>query len=205
MNDFSRHPLPGIIIFGLFVVLATLILYFIPKGAEVVFFHKTHKTLTDQLMLWITRLAEWPVLIPMMLLIFVKKGKKRVFVAGLSLILLSFFVQALKHTLPEFPRPVQSFQSLGILSLPAWDLYHHHSFPSGHTASAAALYLMLYYLFPGGHSLILCTIAWVGVAISRMYLLQHYLADITAGLLIGFVFSLPVLVYTIRNKSVDNG
>ncbi len=205
MTDFSRHPLPGIIIFGLVIVSAITLLYFMPKGAEVVFFQKTHTPLTNQLMLWITRLAEWPVITPMMLLIFVKRGKKGALIAGLSLILLSFFIQALKHSLPEFPRPVQSFQSLGILSLPAWELHHHHSFPSGHTASAAALYLMLYYFFSGSRSLILCTLAWGGVAISRMYLLQHFLSDVSVGLLIGFVFSLPVLVYTIRKKTVHNG
>jgi len=64
---------------------------------------------------------------------------------------------------------------------------NHWSFPSGHSATAAALAYALSLLYPR------LTPAWIAaallVAFSRIALDQHYLSDVIAGLYFGVVFA----------------
>lgn len=76
-----------------------------------------------------------------------------------------------------------------------------NSFPSGHTMSAFAIYGFLAFLLPRKKSwvVIFFFLMAVGVGLSRMYLVQHFLKDVVAGaftgtLLILLVFYLQSLI-----------
>lgn len=84
----------------------------------------------------------------------------------------------------------------------SWD--EVSSFPSGHTASAFALYGFLSFNARGGKSWIalLCTALAIMVGFSRMYLMYHFLRDVTAGALLGVLMG--ILAYYLQDKVFRN-
>lgn len=60
-----------------------------------------------------------------------------------------------------------------------------NSFPSGHTIGAFALYGLIAFMSPSRPIKILCLFIAASVGFSRMYLFQHFLADVTVGAMIG--------------------
>ena len=69
-------------------------------------------------------------------------------------------------------------------------LHSLQSFPSGHTATAFNLFLMLALMVKNNYlKLVFSTLAVV-IAYSRVYISQHFLVDITAGSVVGVIFIL---------------
>lgn len=77
------------------------------------------------------------------------------------------------------------------------------SFPSGHTTSAFAFYSLLAFLIPSKLGKILCLFLAINVALSRMYLIQHFLKDVTAGALTGVLVALFTYYLQDRYKGKD--
>jgi len=78
--------------------------------------------------------------------------------------------------------------------LNGFSLHGHHSFPSGHTASAGALFVFcaLGEVFPNwkekeGFLAFVAALYTITMAFSRMVLGAHFLSDVTAGFAISFV------------------
>ncbi len=101
-------------------------------------------------------------------------------------------VQLMKHLLfAETMRPVRYFQELGI-DLNLVEKVHHHSymsFPSGHSASAYAIFISLALLVKNKMLSVVLVFIAATVAFSRVYLSQHFLLDTLVGGVIGFVFA----------------
>jgi membrane-associated phospholipid phosphatase len=116
----------------------------------------------------------------------------------ITLILISSFlstsilVQSLKHLVfSDFPRPVRFFEGSGY-TLKLIEGMHHHSylsFPSGHSATAFALFIGLALMIKSIWLKMTFLFLAVLVAFSRVYLSQHFLNDILAGAIIGSVFA----------------
>lgn len=64
------------------------------------------------------------------------------------------------------------------------------SFPSGHTTSGFAFYTLLAFFIPNKYVKLVCLGAALLVGISRMYLVQHFLKDVVAGAMLGFLVAL---------------
>lgn len=72
-----------------------------------------------------------------------------------------------------------------------FDSFHYLSFPSGHTTTAFALAVVLAHFFPGGRALWFLLAVLVGL--SRLYLVEHFLADVVAGAGLGFAVGWAVV------------
>jgi membrane-associated phospholipid phosphatase len=111
----------------------------------------------------------------------------------------------LKYTLfDDVNRPFFFYQWIerrSITYVEGVDLHIHNSFPSGHATQAFAIFLCLAFTSrKQSWKLFFLALALL-TSFSRVYLSQHWLADITAGSVIGLFFSL--LYYSIfiyRNK-----
>ena len=70
----------------------------------------------------------------------------------------------------------------------------YSSFPSGHTASAFALYSFVCFNVhrPKIAISILCFLLALTVGVSRMYLLYHFLRDVTAGAFLGLLVAIAM-------------
>lgn len=92
-------------------------------------------------------------------------------------------------------RPMEYFsrQGIDISLVPGISVHNFNSFPSGHTTVAFAFFTgLLFIVKPLWLKLLLLFIAII-VGISRIYLTQHFLEDVIAGSLIGFV--IPFMIY----------
>ncbi len=103
-------------------------------------------------------------------------------------------VQILKRFFfADCQRPVKYFHDTVQLHLvDGVRLLNGHSFPSGHSASAFALFLSIAIISRNRYIQIICFILAFAVAYSRVYLSQHFLGDIYAGSLIGVIGTLAL-------------
>lgn len=96
--------------------------------------------------------------------------------------------QVLKRAF-DLPRPKRFFEACcPEVQLPVVEgvrLHASHSFPSGHTASAFALFLALAFLTDRRELHFLYLVLAVLVGYSRIYLSQHFATDVWMGSLIG--------------------
>jgi len=113
--------------------------------------------------------------------------------AALAYAYSSLAVQILKR-LFNAPRPVKFFEDIApIRTIDGYNMHEWNSFPSGHTASAFTLAVVLSYLLPYKHShWILIPLAAL-TAFSRVYLAQHFMEDIIAGALLAVIMTLQLI------------
>lgn len=84
---------------------------------------------------------------------------------------------------PDLPNYIPDFELLD-----GWTT----SFPSGHTTSAFAFYSLIAFFIPNKALKMICLLLAVLVGWSRIYLVQHFLKDVTTGMLTGFLIALVV-------------
>lgn len=85
------------------------------------------------------------------------------------------------------------FERIKLNTVEGVDLYIHNSFPSGHSTQAFAIFMCLAFVSRTQVMKFLLFALALFTALSRVYLSQHWLIDITAGSVIGTCFS--VLFY----------
>ncbi|MEO6303670.1 MAG: phosphatase PAP2 family protein [Bacteroidia bacterium] len=114
--------------------------------------------------------------------------------ATVSFLTAALTAQFLKHFFfDDVNRPWFIFQwenHFPIRYVDGVEKYIHNSFPSGHATQAFAIFMCLIF-FTKNHLLkfVFFGLA-MGTSLSRVYLSQHWLVDITVGSIIGTVFSL---------------
>ena len=94
------------------------------------------------------------------------------------------------------PRPSKFFEGLNpIRTLDGYPLYEWNSFPSGHSASAFTLAVVLTYILPSKHKhWIILPIALL-TAFSRVYLSQHFFQDVVAGSVLGVILTFQLICW----------
>lgn len=115
----------------------------------------------------------------------------------------SLLAQSLKR-LFKAPRPVEYFKDLApedALHLVDGLKYNHwHSFPSGHTCTAfflGGLVCAIWFRERPRMAMGMVVLCWV-VGFSRVYLSQHFLADVVAGAFLGTLSCLLTFLITSR-------
>lgn len=202
----------------LFLLLAGGALCFIPKGELHLLLCDHHTAAGDFFFRYYTVVGEWvPYVIAVLLLLYRKEWGLMV-VAGI--VLSGLTTQVLKHIV-DAPRPLTWFAAaMPDVTLPLVDgvrMSQFYSFPSGHTTSFFALFLILCWV--AGEALenriappapaspaakrrvawwsalvqvLFFTLALLG-GYSRIYLSQHFLLDVAAGALVGVLITLALL------------
>jgi len=100
----------------------------------------------------------------------------------------------------DSPRPKVFLESLpDIHYIEGVHLHAAHSFPSGHTTGAFALFMALALLNKRPVYQILFLVAAILVGYSRLYLSQHFLIDVVVGSAIG-TFSAIISYYWFNNE-----
>ena len=198
----------------LIIVLGLALLY-IPKGELHLLLCDRHTPARDIFYRYYTKVAEWfPYVICVLLLLFSRIGDG--VCASAAMIFSALTTQLFKHIV-NAPRPVTWFEmQMPDITLPLVEgvrMNRWFSFPSGHTTSFFALAFVLCFLLtrqprnprcPRTTSYIIQTILFFLAALgaySRIYLSQHFAADVFAGIVVGIALSL--ISYAIFERYED--
>ncbi len=166
----------------------------VPKGALHLILCDHHTPFLDALLPLYSNLVNWLPYVVMVLLLFYRAGWA-VFLAA-DILLTTAVVQPIKHIL-RAPRPLTWFaENMPDISLPLTEgvnMHHWLSFPSGHTTTFFLLFFTLSLIattdnLRGKYTLSLLGFLFAAVgAYSRIYLCQHFAADVFAGILIAVI------------------
>ncbi len=190
---------------GLYFLVVSVLLVIQEKGTAVIFLNSNHTPFFDFFFKTITYLGDGLFAFPFIAFIILFKSIFRGIVL-LSAVLLSFIVvQSLKiYVFPGMPRPLKYFsETIKLHFVEGVDIHSYNSFPSGHSAQAFAIFLLLA-LFSNNKKLsVLYFIPAVLVTASRMYLAQHFLMDIYFGALIATVLTFITYIYFMNYSSLS--
>lgn len=108
-------------------------------------------------------------------------------------ILSSIVVQSLKRLVfAPSPRPMAVIKWSETLLPEGLEVPLQFAFPSGHTTTAFVFFTLLALHFKKISVQILAAIAVIGVGLSRVYLMAHWIPDVMAGGVLGLVIALLV-------------
>ena len=199
----------------LIAVLGLALLY-VPKGELHLLLCDRHTPARDIFYRYYTQVAEWfPYVLCVVLLLFSRIGDGVLATAGLALSALT--TQIFKHLI-NAPRPVTWFaEHMPDVQLPLVEgvrMNYWFSFPSGHTTSFFALFYALsiictYHLTAKRpYSTLACGLLqaalWALAALggySRIYLSQHFAADVFAGMIVGI--GITIVCYSVLHRFED--
>jgi len=175
----------------------------VEKGETILFFSGNRTEFRNYFFTFCTYIGEGYVyVIATIVLIFVSYSKS-LFISVNAIVVLAVS-QVLKRYF-EHERPLRYFNDLlATPDVPNYvpDVALHDgwttSFPSGHTTSAFAFYTLLAFFIPNKFIKICCLVLAALVGLSRMYLVQHFLKDVTSGMLTGFLIAL--FVYWLHDR-----
>ena len=124
------------------------------------------------------------------------------------MLILSFSVSGLaaqflkRVVFPEMKRPAAFLDQMpGLELVPGVELHHTLAFPSGHTTTAFAMLLLLGFILRKRAAVFGLMLVAMMAGFSRIYLSQHFLADVMGGSLLGVFSALFFYWYFRRFKS----
>ena len=203
------YSLGGFIVFSIGILAWGFVF---DKGDLILFFSERRHWFVDYFFYYASFMGEAYIYIFFtLLLLFHNYGKSLVvgltggLVMASALLLKAFFMH---H------RPYRYFTEyvdppISINYIPYVELHSGYttSFPSGHTMSAFAIYTLIALWSKHTTIKILCLLTATLVAISRIYLVQHFLKDVLAGLVLGYLIGLLMygLSQQFKNKKILQG
>jgi len=168
-----------------FVTLLLLIVMLVSKATSFVWLNFYHSQLLDTFFTYYTFLGDGVVALAIIVLMLLMRKTALSFRLLLTFLVSGLIAQLLKSWF-HAPRPLTYFNH---------QVYHHfiegvthtgnHSFPSGHTTTAFTIAAMLACHFRKNGSCLIFFILAAGVGYSRIYLGQHFVPDVLAGMMVG--------------------
>jgi membrane-associated phospholipid phosphatase len=170
-----------------FVIVADSILWVYTKEDGFILFNLWHNSFLDYLFIYYTNLGDGFFCVAISLLLFIFKKKYLSLIVFSSYAISGIIAQVLKYFILEARPAVYLKDSAYRYFMEDVTLHNMHAFPSGHTASAFAMAGVLSFAAENKkYSWLFLTLALL-VGYSRMYLGQHFLDDVLAGAVLGFL------------------
>ena len=178
-----------LLLFALFVVTGIYLMLTYTKIDIYLFVNKHNSEFLDLLFKFITNLGHglFAIVIVLALLFWRYRYSITVLVAYLSSGLIS---QVFKRFIfPTTLRPAALCDD-ACHFVEGIKLHYHHSFPSGHTTSAFAVFVCLAFFARNKSLQCLFFVLAIATGYSRIYLSQHFFIDVYFGALIGVIFAI---------------
>ncbi len=178
---------------GLFWLLCCIVMYLTHQGKVIDFFVGYRSTVSNYFMMYATTMGEGIIYTLAILIFLFYDLNKSLWLTILGAVLLSC-VFLLKFYFGH-PRPsiyLKDF-SLENYLISGWEVLRgYNSFPSAHTAAAFGIYTFLAMLVRNKWIAFYSMVIAILVAISRVYLAQHFVEDVLVGSIIGLFIGLFV-------------
>jgi membrane-associated phospholipid phosphatase len=184
--------------FSLFIALITgIVVLVLGKNESFQLINRNHNEYADFFFQYFTYYGDGWVWVPFVLFCFFFR-KKYIIAVIAGIIISTLLAQFMKRVIyPEELRPFNFLsENFPVHLVDGVEIKKLHSFPSGHTTTAFTASLILAHLLNNkAWSLILPVLAFMA-GYSRVYLGQHFLTDVVAGMCIGILSAiLSLLIY----------
>lgn len=187
----------------LFLVFGLIILLSFKKGEVLLFINANHNQYLDIFYKYVTNLGEGYYFAVVIIILGLFRVKY--FVQGLLLFIFTGLSAQILKKLFDEPRPISFFGDSIILNfVDGVDVYSWDSFPSGHSTSAFTIFLFFSFLIKNQLLKFLFFIIALNVAISRIYLVQHFFVDIYFGSLLGTMLTIFLFNYLEHNDKLNS-
>lgn len=184
------------ICFGILLITVSIILD-LGKTNSFVLINSHYSGVGDLMFPYITYLGDGLIYIPVAIYCFIYHRKYLVAIIS-GIFLCTLLTQVLKQWVyPEELRPFSlEAKQVVIHKIKGIELFTYNSFPSGHTGTAFTMALLLAAIMRKKIVVILLPFLALLVAYSRVYLAQHFVTDVCAGMIIGIISAcLSLLIY----------
>jgi membrane-associated phospholipid phosphatase len=181
----------------LLACIAGLFIYFQGKQNSFLLINHFHSSPFDTFFEYYTFLGDGLVWVP---LLFYVIARKRSFIIPvlLAFVICTLLTQFSKWVIyADALRPLAELKEQ-VRTITGVDVHSTSSFPSGHTSSAFTFALMLAFLVKRNFSSFFFPVAAFFVGYSRVYLAQHFVTDVFAGIIVGLASAFLALVFHAR-------
>ena len=196
----------GFYIYYLFLGIGIIVLFFSDKGNFLLWLNAHHNSASDFFFKYWTHLGDG-LLFAFLGILFLMTSYYNTLVLIFTVISQTIIIQGLKRfVFDDVVRPRLFFEDFNALyQVPGVEIHAYNSFPSGHTATAFTVAVLLSLMIKNKYWTALLMVLAILVGLSRIYLLQHFFIDIYFGSLIGFLNALIIHSYMessiLRNKT----
>jgi membrane-associated phospholipid phosphatase len=161
----------------------------------------------DYYFYYITVLGEWYGFVFFGIMLWLQSWRKMlpIPILGVTVTIVSYLLkQFFQHERPSVYLEKTDWE--GTISVLGYHvLSGHHSFPSGHSMAAWALFTLMAAIIRKPWFSILSLFLATSVSLSRIYLMAHFLQDVVAGAMIGFALGYGAYYFYDRwKRSNDN-
>lgn len=160
----------------------------IKKGDAVLYLNEWYGSSFDLLMKYFTHLGDGLIFLPLIVLALLFRYRYAIELA-LTGLFLTLVVNILKQVVfTNTERPKRFFDGIAELDfIQGIDMHGLNSFPSGHTATAAAIAVLTALEWKNRRAVFAGITFALLIGFSRIYLAQHFLRDVVFGYLVGVV------------------
>ena len=176
------------------IVIAVFLLIY-GKNESFLVINKYNSPAFDYVFRFWTYLGDGIIWVP--LFVYVLLFRRDFLIAAIAGVIISTILsQGLKKIVfPEDMRPIVVLAEK-VRTIPGYVINRVHSFPSGHTSTAFTLALLMAFIVRGNFWVFFFPLVAFFVGYSRVYLAQHFVTDVFAGIFIGIISSwLSLLLY----------
>lgn len=204
LNSHTRHEHFRIAVITsiTFIVVFAAFLFIYGKKDSFILINGFYNPSLDYFFQYVTYLGDGLIYIPIVLYCLFLNRRFLVPVLA-AIVICTVLTHFLKRIVfPDELRPVSlEVEKVIIHKIEGVPLHRQHSFPSGHTSTAFTMALLLASIMKRKiWAYILPMVAFL-VGYSRVYLAQHFVTDVTVGMLIGIVSAyLALLIYDAFNR-----
>ena len=191
-----RHYRIAVIFSTLLALMVAIFVFYFGKEDSFLVINKYNNPQFDYFFQYWTYLGDGLIWVPLFIYVILFKREFLVAVIA-SLIICTVLTHFLKRVVfAEELRPILALGEEKIRIIEGFKPHGRNSFPSGHTSTAFTLALLMAFIIRGMFWVFFFPMVAFFVGYSRVYLAQHFVTDVFAGMLIGILSSyLSLMVY----------
>lgn len=182
----EKFQSPAFTLLVLYLITVLILAIGFEKGTFLLWLQQRHNPFGDVFFKYITYLGEiYPYILVGLVFLFIKFYHfLLLIITGLAQYIIVYIAKVFVFNIP---RPKDFFADKGVVFdfLEGIQVQAAHSFPSGHTATAFALATLLICITTNKLLQVIYMLVAILVAVSRIYLLQHFVIDTLGGALFG--------------------